>query len=229
MLRIDARRDFGSRAASGDIPQLQATAIRIKPDERLRIVNHLGQQVLDTWIFAADAPYEFMSMEHCRDQLYKLFFEVGDELISNRRRPLARISADTSPGGLRLSQLSAPGPGHGPPELPQQFSDLARRARRPLRHRALSLEPLHGHSRRVRRSAQRPPVRCASRRLHRAHMPAGGRGDLLALPPGQNPDQRRGPSTARPALGAHLITTMKKTPREEQQQTRYRRLILCVT
>jgi uncharacterized protein YcgI (DUF1989 family) len=99
MLWIDARRDFGSRAASGDIPQLQATAIRIKPDERLRIVNHLGQQVLDTWIFAADAPFEFMSMEHCRDQLYKLFFEVGDELISNRRRPLARIAADTSPGG----------------------------------------------------------------------------------------------------------------------------------
>jgi uncharacterized protein YcgI (DUF1989 family) len=99
MLRFDTRADFGSTAVTGEIPQLRATAIRIRPGERLRIVNHLGQQVLDTWIFAADAPFEFLSMEHCRDQLYKLFFEPGDELISNRRRPLVRITADTSPGG----------------------------------------------------------------------------------------------------------------------------------
>ncbi len=37
-------------------------------------------------------------MEHCRGKRYKLFFEPGDVLISNLRRPLARIVADTSPG-----------------------------------------------------------------------------------------------------------------------------------
>ena len=99
MIQIDARADLGSREVSGEIPQRRATAVRVLAGERLRIVNHLGQQVVDTWIFAADAPFEFLSMEHCRDQLYKLFFEVDDVLISNRRRALARITADTSPGG----------------------------------------------------------------------------------------------------------------------------------
>lgn len=41
---------------------------------------------------------EYLSMEHCRGQLYKLFFTIGDVLISNCRRPLVRITADTSPG-----------------------------------------------------------------------------------------------------------------------------------
>jgi uncharacterized protein YcgI (DUF1989 family) len=84
--------------ASGEISPGRATAIALMPGERLRIVNHLGQQVLDTWAHVDGDLTEVLSMEHCRDKLYKLFFEVGDVLISNRRRPLFEITADTSPG-----------------------------------------------------------------------------------------------------------------------------------
>jgi uncharacterized protein YcgI (DUF1989 family) len=85
-------------AEEGDIPIGRATIMEIGAGCRLRIVNHLGQQVVDTWVFAAGKTDEFLSMEHCRGKLYKLFFAPGDTLISNLRRPLVRISADTSLG-----------------------------------------------------------------------------------------------------------------------------------
>lgn len=84
--------------ASGEIPPGQATAIPVAAGEYLRIVNHLGQQVLDTWAHVAGDPGEVLSMEHCRDVLYKLFFEPGDVLITQKRRPLFQITTDTSPG-----------------------------------------------------------------------------------------------------------------------------------
>lgn len=85
-------------AEEGDIPIGRATIIEIGAGRRLRIINHLGQQVVDTWVFVASRTDEFLSMEHCRAKLYKLFFGPDDTLISNLRRPLVRIAADTSPG-----------------------------------------------------------------------------------------------------------------------------------
>ena len=85
-------------AAQGEIPIGRATILEVATGQRLRIVNHLGQQVVDTWGLPAGKTDEFLSMEHCRGKLYKLFFEPADVLISNLRRPLLRITADTSPG-----------------------------------------------------------------------------------------------------------------------------------
>lgn len=82
----------------GEIPQGRATMIDFDLGQRFRIINHLGQQVVDTWVFARGTGTEFLSMEHNRGKLYKLFFEPGDTLISNLRRPLVEIVADASPG-----------------------------------------------------------------------------------------------------------------------------------
>jgi uncharacterized protein len=82
----------------GKIPQGRATMVDLDPGRRLRIINHLGQQVVDTWVFLRGRVDEYLSMEHCRGKLYKIFFEPGDVLISNLRRPLIKIAADTSPG-----------------------------------------------------------------------------------------------------------------------------------
>lgn len=84
--------------AEGDIPTGRASILPLEAGERLRIVNHLGQQVLDTWAFAADNLGEYLSMEQCRGRLYKLFFEPGDLLLSSLGRPILRLVADTSPG-----------------------------------------------------------------------------------------------------------------------------------
>jgi uncharacterized protein YcgI (DUF1989 family) len=83
---------------SGEIPPGVATAIDVAAGQRVRIINSFGQQVVDTWVFAGGNFFEYLSMEHCRGRLYKLFFEPGDVLISNQRRPILRIAHDSSPG-----------------------------------------------------------------------------------------------------------------------------------
>ena len=90
--------NIASRLEEGEIPQGRASMIDIDAGQRVRIVNHLGQQVVDTWVFVRGSRNEFLSMEHNRGKLYKLFFEPGDVLISNLRRPLVAITADISPG-----------------------------------------------------------------------------------------------------------------------------------
>jgi uncharacterized protein YcgI (DUF1989 family) len=84
--------------AEGEIPTGRASILPLEAGERLRIINHLGQQVLDTWAFVADDLNEYLSMEQCRGRLYKLFFEPGDLLLSSYGRPILRFVADTSPG-----------------------------------------------------------------------------------------------------------------------------------
>ncbi len=47
----------------GEIPQGRATMIDFDRGQRFRIINHLGQQVVDTWVFARGTGTEFLSME----------------------------------------------------------------------------------------------------------------------------------------------------------------------
>lgn len=78
----------------------------------LRIVNTHGHQVVDTWAFVAPSnisnrpsqrdrsafPVEYMSMCHSRAALNALRPTVGSTLVSNRRRSVMTLTADTSAG-----------------------------------------------------------------------------------------------------------------------------------
>jgi len=81
-----------------DIPVGAAISIELERGQSCRVVNTRGGQVVDTWSFAARDYDEYLSMEHSRSANYKLLFEPGDHLYSNRFRPLLRLTADTSPG-----------------------------------------------------------------------------------------------------------------------------------
>ena len=63
-----------------------------------RIELSEGPQVVDAWAFCHPAMDEFLSAEHTRSCLERLTPRVGDALYSNRRNPILRITADTSPG-----------------------------------------------------------------------------------------------------------------------------------
>jgi uncharacterized protein YcgI (DUF1989 family) len=80
------------------IPGARARALPLKCGEQLRIINLEGSQVVDAWAFRANQPEEYLSTEHTRSCLEKLIPCVGDALYSNRRRPILRITEDTSPG-----------------------------------------------------------------------------------------------------------------------------------
>ncbi|HIF81686.1 MAG TPA: urea carboxylase-associated family protein [Gammaproteobacteria bacterium] len=80
------------------IPPGEARAFSVPKGGLIRIINSEGNQVVDTWAFNSSSPSEFLSMAHSRSALYRLFFEPGDTLVSNRFQPILTINKDTSPG-----------------------------------------------------------------------------------------------------------------------------------
>jgi uncharacterized protein YcgI (DUF1989 family) len=73
-------------------------AFHVAAGKAIRIVNTYGTQVVDTWALSTVDPRERMSMEHTRAALRKITPQVGDALYSNKRRVIATLVEDTSPG-----------------------------------------------------------------------------------------------------------------------------------
>jgi uncharacterized protein YcgI (DUF1989 family) len=80
------------------IPARRGKATRLRCGQSIKIINTHGEQVVDTWAFLEDHLTEFMSTEHTRATLLKLRPEVGDRLVTNKRRPILTLAEDTSPG-----------------------------------------------------------------------------------------------------------------------------------
>ncbi|WP_342642118.1 urea carboxylase-associated family protein [Rhodoligotrophos ferricapiens] len=80
------------------IPARKGRAARLTKGQAIKIINTHGHQVVDTWCFSLEDLTEFMSMEHIRPTLGKIFPTKGDQLYSNRRRPILFFEEDTSPG-----------------------------------------------------------------------------------------------------------------------------------
>jgi uncharacterized protein len=119
------------------IPARSGRAFRLAAGEAIRIVNTHGTQVVDTWALSAEDEGEHLSMSHTRTALGRLRPSVGDTLVSNRRRALLMLEADTSPGvhdtliaacdPERYRLLGAP-PGHA--SCAENFQAAVGRARR---------------------------------------------------------------------------------------------------
>ena len=80
------------------LPARRGRAQRLNKGQSIKIVNTHGNQVVDTWCFNAEDLSEFMSMEHLRPTLGRIWPQKGDALITNRRRPILTMVEDTSPG-----------------------------------------------------------------------------------------------------------------------------------
>ena len=73
-------------------------SVTLDAGQSFQIVNIEGSQVVDLWAFVQPGTEEFLSTEHTRSCLQKLIPGAGDDLYSNRRRPILSIVEDTSPG-----------------------------------------------------------------------------------------------------------------------------------
>jgi uncharacterized protein YcgI (DUF1989 family) len=82
----------------GRVEARRGTAFPLTHRQVVRVINTHGQQVVDTWAFASKDLRECMSMEHTRAWLSHVMPKVGDVFISNHRRPMLKLIADTSPG-----------------------------------------------------------------------------------------------------------------------------------
>jgi uncharacterized protein YcgI (DUF1989 family) len=80
------------------VPARKGRAVRLAQGQSIKIINTHGHQVCDTWAFSSEDPHEFLSLEHTRPTLGKIFPTRGDFLYSNRRRPILFFAEDTSPG-----------------------------------------------------------------------------------------------------------------------------------
>ncbi|HJU19466.1 MAG TPA: urea carboxylase-associated family protein [Stellaceae bacterium] len=89
-----------------EIPARKGKAAPVRQGQIVRVINTKGQQVVDTWAFNAGDLHEFMSMEHSRVAIGRLIPRVGDVLVTNRRRPILTLVADTS-GGIHDTLLAA--------------------------------------------------------------------------------------------------------------------------
>jgi uncharacterized protein YcgI (DUF1989 family) len=80
------------------VPARQGRAVRLAKGECITIVNTHGTQVCDFWAFNAVDMREYLSMEHLRAYLSRFSPRAGDDLVTNRRRPILHFVEDTSPG-----------------------------------------------------------------------------------------------------------------------------------
>jgi uncharacterized protein YcgI (DUF1989 family) len=80
------------------IPARRGKAARLRAGQKAKVINTHGQQVVDTWAFVADDIKEFMSMVHSRAYWEHLRPKVGDCLYSNHRRPILKLTEDTTSG-----------------------------------------------------------------------------------------------------------------------------------
>ena len=88
------------------IPARQGKAANAVAGQRIKVINTLGSQVVDTWAFRREDLGEFMSMEHSRPNFMKIRPNVGESFFSNQRRPILTVLEDTS-GGVHDTLMAA--------------------------------------------------------------------------------------------------------------------------
>lgn len=80
------------------VPARECRVVRLAAGQRVDIVDVEGGQVGDVFAFATSDPSEHHSAGHTRAHVHRLFPAVGEEFVTNRRRPILALRADSSPG-----------------------------------------------------------------------------------------------------------------------------------
>ena len=87
------------------IPPRKSKSIFLEKNQKIKIINTHGTQVVDTWWFNQADIKEFMSMEHNRAVTSSIFPKEGEFLYTNKRQPILYILKDSSPGRLSLIHI----------------------------------------------------------------------------------------------------------------------------
>jgi len=77
------------------IPSGEGWIHRVEPGQFLRIVDLEGNQAADTFFFHADDVTERYSAQDTIREQGAIYLTTGTRLVSNRRRPMLTITADT--------------------------------------------------------------------------------------------------------------------------------------
>lgn len=80
-----------------ELPARSGTAVRVKANQSITIINTHGGQVVDMWAFKTESG-EHMSMPHSVVTLGRIKPALGDILVTDLRRPILQLVADESQG-----------------------------------------------------------------------------------------------------------------------------------
>lgn len=76
----------------------RGVAVGLTSGQILEIENIRGNQVVDTWALTQVDVLEYSSMDHTRSVNSNLFYQTGMTVVSNHRRLLFTLIADSTPG-----------------------------------------------------------------------------------------------------------------------------------
>jgi uncharacterized protein len=85
-------------AATITIPAREGHALELARGDRIRVIDPTGGQVADVFAFCAGDLSEYHSAQHTRVWVSRLFPKVGEQFVTNNRRPILTLEADDSPG-----------------------------------------------------------------------------------------------------------------------------------
>ncbi|WP_089210588.1 DUF1989 domain-containing protein [Streptosporangium subroseum] len=80
------------------VPAREGRAVRVAAGQWVRVVDLEGGQVGDVFAFGAGDVTEHLSASHTRSHTSRLFPAVGEQFVTNSRRPILTLVSDTSPG-----------------------------------------------------------------------------------------------------------------------------------
>ena len=80
------------------IPAREGRGVQLKAGQRFRCIDVEGKQCGDLFAFCSDNIREYQSAEHTRVWNDDLFPRVGEQFVTNRRRPILTFLADETPG-----------------------------------------------------------------------------------------------------------------------------------
>lgn len=73
--------------------------IPVYAGDEITVINVSGTQVVDFWCLPRSSPQQYLSLEHCREVLGKIYFTPGDTLVSDQYEAVFDYVTDTT-GGL---------------------------------------------------------------------------------------------------------------------------------
>ena len=81
-----------------DVAARTGKGFEVETGELIRVTDLEGSQPVDFWAFNKADHREFLSCEHTKPSIEKLFPHIGDSAYTNLRRRIVIVVDDTSPG-----------------------------------------------------------------------------------------------------------------------------------
>ena len=76
----------------------RGAAVPVTSGDEVSIVNVSGTQVVDFWCLPTSSPQEYLSLEHCREVLGKIYFAPGDVLVGDTLGIVVLVERKTGHG-----------------------------------------------------------------------------------------------------------------------------------